>query len=150
MKFTNLLVPVIGKPIDDQAVQLAGQIARQTKAHVLAAHVIEVSRAMPLETESAAELHAGEMVLEHADAVARKLGVRVDTELLQARVAGPVIVELANERGIDLIIMGVPYRSPLEEFRLGTTVRHILRNALCQVWLCREQAPSSELATAKK
>ncbi len=147
MKFSKILVPVRGHAIDDHAIQLACRIARQDKAKVLAATVIEIHRTLPLETENPVEINMGEAVLEHAEEVARKAGVQIETELLQARVAGPVLIELASERGIDLIILGIRYRAPLEEFPLGTTPRHIFRNARCQVWMCRQEATVEDGAT---
>ncbi len=140
MKFSKILVPVAGVPIDDQAVRLACLTARYNKARVLLVHVIEVRRTMPLESENDAEIERGEQVLAQADRVAHQIGVQTESELLQARAVAPVLLDLATDRGIDLIVMGVPYRPPLDEFRIGTNVREILKNARCQVWLCREQA----------
>ncbi len=148
MKFTKILAPLKGAPIDVQAVQLACQTARSCRARVVMIHIIQVSRAQPLEVEDNAEIQRGEEILEKAEKLAEDLGVHPETELLQARSVGPVILEEANRRGIDLIVMGVPYHSPLEEFQLGTAVRYVLKNALCQVWLCREAA--SQPATEKK
>lgn len=146
MKFTKILVPLKGAPIDAQAVLLACQTAKYAHAKVVLIHIIQVSRAQPLEVEDNAEIQRGEEILEKAEKLAQDLGVHPETELLQARSIGPVILEEANRRGIDLIVMGVPYRSPLDEFQLGTAVRYVLKNALCQIWLCREAAsqPVSE------
>ncbi|MCL5952550.1 MAG: universal stress protein [Chloroflexi bacterium] len=140
MKFSKILVPVKGHAVDEQAIRLACQTARQDKAKVLAVTVMELHRTLPLESESPTQIETGEAVLEHAERAARNVGVQIETELLQARVAGPILLELANDRGIDLIILGIPYRPPLDEIALGTTPRHIFRNARCQVWLCRQEA----------
>ncbi len=146
MKFTKILVPLKGAPIDARAVQVASQTARLSHARLVMIHVIQVSRAQPLEVEDNAEIQRGEEILEKAEKLAQDLGVHPETELLQARSVGPVILEEANRRGIDLIVMGVPYRSPLEEFQLGTAVRYVLKNALFEIWLCREAAsePAAE------
>ncbi len=145
MKFLKILVPVKGLAIDDQAVSLACQTARQSKARVVLTHVIEMHRALPLETESAPDIERGESILGHADRLARDLGVQPETELLQARVVGPVLLDEATKQGVDLIVLGVPYRPPLDEFPLGSTVRHLLKNARCSVWLCREPAETSRV-----
>ena len=60
------------------------------------------------------------------------------TELLQAREAGPAIVDEAVERGIDLIIMAISYKKPFGEFDLGSTVPYVLKNAPCRVLIWRE------------
>ncbi len=140
MKFSKILVPVTGAAIDDQAVRLACQAARSARARVLLVHVIEVRRTLPLESENVADIDRGEQVLTHADQIAHQMGVQAESELLQARAVAPVLLDLAADRQMDLIVMGVPYHPPLDEFRLGTTVREILKTARCQVWLCREQA----------
>lgn len=140
-KYSKILVPVEGIVSDDHAIQLACQTARQNKAAVVAVYVIEVQRTQPLESENAAELERAEGVLKHAETVAKENGVRIETELLQARVAGSALVNEATERGMDLIVMGAPYRRPLGDFHLGSTANYILQNATCQVWLCREAPP---------
>lgn len=140
MKFSKILVPVKGHAVDDQVIRLACITARQYKAKVSVLHVIEMRRSLPLEAENAPEIQHAEEILEHVSQVAREAGYQVQTELLQARAVAPVLLEEAADRGSDLIIMGVPYRPPLEEFYIGSTVRYILKNAVCPVWLCREQA----------
>ncbi len=150
MKFTKILVPLKGAAIDAQAVGLACQTARALHARVVMIHVIQVSRAQPLEVEDNAEIQRGEAILEKAERLAQDQGVHPETELLQARSVGPVILEEANRRGIDLVVMGVPYRSPLEEFQMGTAVRYVLKNALCEVWLCREAAVQSAAEKQKE
>ncbi len=71
MKFTKILVPLKGAPIDDQAVRLACQTARQSHARVVMIHIIQISRALPLEVENSAEIQRGEEVLEKAEKLAR-------------------------------------------------------------------------------
>ena len=59
----------------------------------------------------------------------------VDTDLLQAREAGPTIVEEAVEQGADLILMGVKYKRRFGQFSLGSAVPYVLKNAPCRVIL---------------
>ena len=141
MKFTNILVPVSGLPLEEESIQLACQMARQDKAKVLLLYVITVQRALPLNAESTPEIERAEKILEHAEAVARKCGVAVETDLLQARSAGAALVDAALERGVDLIVMSVPFRRKPELFYLGTTTTYVLNHAACRVWFCR--APAS-------
>lgn len=138
MGFTNILVPVSGISVDEEALRLAMQIARQDKAKVMAIHVIEVQRNLPVDAEMAGQLEHGEKILAHAEQIAKACKGSLDVELLQARSAGAALVNEARERRIDLIILGAPYRNPLGEFVLGTTTQYLLKNAPCRVWLCRE------------
>jgi nucleotide-binding universal stress UspA family protein len=137
-KFSKILVPVRGIAPDDRAVGLASLIARRNKAAVLAICVIEVQRALPLDAENAAQTEHAEQVLKRAEQVAKENGIKIETEVLQARAAGAALLNEAAERGVDLIIMGIPYREPLVGVPLGSTASYILNNARCEVWLCRE------------
>ncbi len=140
MKFSKILVPVVGTPLDDDAIRLACLIARQDKAKVLVIHVIEVERAQPLDAQNTPQVQRAELALERAEQVAKQIWSQVDSDLLQARAAGPALVDEAAERGVDLIIMSVPNRKSLGEFHLGTTTTYVLKNAPCRVWLCRQPA----------
>ena len=139
-KFTKILVPVAGMPYEDEVIRFAALVARQDKASLLLIYVIEIQRTLPLDAENAPEIERGEAVLQHAEQVASQNKVRAETELLQARVVGSVLMDEANERRVDLVIMGVPYREPIGEFSLGTTASYIMKNASCPVWICRESA----------
>jgi nucleotide-binding universal stress UspA family protein len=143
------LVPIKGLPSDDAAIRLACQIAKSTKARVVAIHVIEVQRNLPLDSENETQLQRAEVLLGHAEQVARAVRGTLETDLLQARVAGVALVDETAARQADLIVMGIPYRSPLGDFQLGTTTLYLLKNAPCPVWLCREAAPSGKTALEK-
>lgn len=62
----------------------------------------------------------------------------MESELLQAREVGPALVDEAIERGVDLIIIGVPYKKRFGEFNLGKVAPYMLKNAPCRVWLVRQ------------
>lgn len=150
MIFSRILVPVKGIPIDDTAIRLACQIAKGTKAQILAIHVIEVERHLPLDVEDEARMNRADTVLAHAEHIAKSLRSSLETEVLQARSAGAALMNEAATRGVDLIVMGIPYRHMVGgDFRLGTTTQYILKNATCPVWLCREAAPAKNANAAK-
>lgn len=133
-------MPIRGTDADDEAVRLACALAQKAKAKLYVAHVIEVERSLPLDAEVDSELEKAEEVLTRAEDVAADVGYDIDTDLLQARDAGPGIVEEARQREVDLIIMGVGYKKRLGEFDLGETIGHVLKEAPCQVLLYRGAA----------
>jgi nucleotide-binding universal stress UspA family protein len=149
-KISQILVPIEGTPADAAAIRLACQIARQDKARLLVVFVIEVKRAMPLDLENAPDIDHGEQLLAQAENLAKPLGVKIETELLQARHAGPTIINEVVERNVDLIIIGIPYRDSIGDFQLDATASHIMKAATCQVWLCRQPAQDSEDDKPKK
>lgn len=138
MNIKKVLVAVGGAKADDEAIALACKTAKYSKAQVYAIHVIEVKRALPLDAELPLESRKGEDILSHAESVARQQDYAVETELLQARQVGPAIVDEARDRQVDLIILGIDYKTRFGEFTLGNTAPYVLKNAPCRVWLCRE------------
>jgi len=64
-----------------------------------------------------------------------------EAELLQSRRAGPAIVQEAVDKGVDAIVLGIPYTEQFGDFSLGETVPYVLKNAPCRVILWREPMP---------
>jgi nucleotide-binding universal stress UspA family protein len=91
MRLSNILVPVAGTSADDAAIRLACQIARQDKSKVWLIFVIEVQRHLPLDAENEAQARHAESVLESAALIARSAKYPAETEILQARLAGPAL-----------------------------------------------------------
>jgi nucleotide-binding universal stress UspA family protein len=143
MRVERILVPVHNNGCDDEALRLAGEIAKANKAKVHALYVIEVKRELPLDAEIAQETSKAEKVLHHLEQLGRELKCPVEATLLQARDVGPAVVQEAMERGAELIVMQMPYKKRFGSFTLGDTIPYILKNALCQVILCREAMTSN-------
>lgn len=135
MKFSRILVPVTGTQADEEAVELACGLAKQNKSQVHAIYIITLKRDLPLDAEIEPEIQKAEDILESMEEVARKAGCRMDTEVLQAREAGPAIINEAVEREIDLILLGIAYKMRFGEFSLGEVVPYVLKNSPCRVIL---------------
>jgi nucleotide-binding universal stress UspA family protein len=133
----SLLVPVDGSPESMKAVEFACGLAKRNKGKVHVVHVIEVKRSLPLDAELVTEALRGEEILDEAEKIAKRNDLEVEGDLLQAREAGHAIVDEASERGVDAIVVGVPFSRPFGEFELGRVPAHILKNAACQVILLR-------------
>jgi nucleotide-binding universal stress UspA family protein len=134
----RILVPVKGERVDEDALRLAGEVARRNKGVVYAVHVIEVDRSFPLEAQMDSAIEKGDKVLGRVEELARQAKYSVETEVLQAREVGPAVVEEARERDADLLILGLSYKETFGEFSLGHVAPYILKHAPCPVWLCRE------------
>lgn len=144
----RILVPVRGEPADQQALLLAGEIARHTKGTLYIVYIIEVPRTLPLHASSETELDRAESILSQMEGICERQHIRAETELLQARQAGPAVVDEAAERGVDLIIIGMSYKRRYGEFTLGNSIPYILEHASCPVWVLRE--PIMQEATNSK
>lgn len=135
MEFNRILVPVIGTEADDEAIKLACRLAKKDKGKIWALYVLTVKRALPLEAEIEQEIKQAEEILDHAEVVAEEQDYDLETDLLQAREAGPTIVDEAVERKVDLILMGLKYKKRFGQFSLGDAVPYVLKNAPCRVIL---------------
>ncbi len=134
----RILVPVVGNPADEEAMQLACFLAKKNKAKIWAVYVILLKRSLPVDAEVDAEINRGEAILDHIESIAEELDCNVETDLLQARDAGPTIVEEAADHSVDLIIMGIQYKRRLGQFSLGDVVPYVLKNAACRVILYQQ------------
>jgi len=140
MEFHKILVPVIGTQADEEAIRLACSLAKKAKAKIHAVYVIVVKRSVPLDAEIKSEIEKAEGILDHVEGVAEEHDYELETDVLQAREAGPAIVDEAVERDIDLILIGVTYKRRFGQFSLGSVVPYVLKNAPCRVILYQERA----------
>ncbi len=138
----RILVPVNGGQTDVEAVRLACRLARRGKAKVIAVTVLEIRRSLALSAVQDAETDRAEALLAHSEKVARELETDIDTELLQARDAGPAIVEEIAQWKADLVVLGMPFRMRFGEFHMGRTAPYVLRHAACRALLFREPPPA--------
>ncbi len=144
MEFKKILVPVIGTEADDEAIRLACQLAKKDKGKILAVYVILLKRTLPLDAQIEPEITKAEKILDHAESIADEQNYEIETVLLQAREAGPTIVDEAIEHEIDLILMGIEYKQHFGQYSLGSVVPYVLKNAHCRVILYHQYTPENE------
>ena len=133
-----VLVPVNGSVVDERAVDIALLMARRYHSEVTAIYVVEVPQRLPLDTEMTDEIARGEEVLQEAERWASQYGWNLNVELLQARGAGPAMVDEALGRRAGLIVMGTQLYRRAGEMTVGrSTVPYVLKNAPCEVVVCR-------------
>ena len=135
MEFKKILVPVAGTQADDEAIRLACRLAKKHKSKIWAVYVITLERSLPLYAQINSEIRKAEDILDHAESIAEEEEYELETDLLQARDAGPTIVDEAVERDVDLILMGVEYKRRFGQFSLGNVVLYVLKSAPCRVIL---------------
>jgi nucleotide-binding universal stress UspA family protein len=135
MEFKKVLVPVVGTDADDEAIRLACRLAKKDKGKIWAVYVVTVKRALPLDAEIEPEIVKAEEILDHVQSIAEEQDSEIETDLLQAREAGPAIIEEAVGREVDLILVGVEYKRRFGQFSLGSVVPYLLKNAPCRVIL---------------
>jgi nucleotide-binding universal stress UspA family protein len=134
----RILVPVSGAHTDAEAVRLGCRLARRGKAKVMVVTVLEIRRGLALGTVQDVEMDRAEKILDDAEKIARELETEIETELLQARDAGPAIVEEIAHWKADEVVIGMPFRMRFGEFHMGRTAPYVLRHAACRAMLFRE------------
>jgi len=135
MEFHKILVPIIGTEADEEAMKLACRLAKKDRGKIWAVYVITVQRTLPLDAEVEPEIQKAEDILDHMEMVAEEQDYEVEIDVLQAREAGPAIIDEAAERGVDLILIGVKYKRRFGKFSLGNVVPYVLKNSPCPVIL---------------
>jgi len=137
MDISKVLVPIVGNGVDRDVVRLACELAEENDASVYAVYVIEVERSLPLDAAQEQKTVKAEEILAHAEQMALEDGYHIDTGILQAREAGPALVNEAKEGNVDLIVLGVGYKKRLGVFNIGDTTSYVLKEAPCGVVLYR-------------
>lgn len=141
--FRRAIVALNGAPSDARIVRLVAAQAARSKAELIAVHVVEIDWTLPLDADIAGRSEAVQQVLDSAEAIAEAYKLTMEPVLLQARDVGAAIVDEATERGVDLLVLGLPYRMRFGgDFAIGRTIPYVLQNAPCAVWVVRE--PMSE------
>jgi APA family basic amino acid/polyamine antiporter len=136
LEYRNVLVPIVWQRESEAAVDLACRLAVERHGSIVALTVIEVPLELPLDAALGGEdeRRANEL-LDEARAIGDAYGVNVIGRLVRARRAGRAIVDEAERRESEIIVMGAPRRNvhrPRGKI-FGGTVDFVLKNAPCRV-----------------
>ena len=148
MGVSSVLVAVSGESSDAQAVELACELldSRKGRLHIL--YIIEIERRFPVDAEIAPATAKGEEVLSRMEKLAKSRKCRTEAELLQARQAGPAVVQEAVDKNVDLIVLGCLYKEAYGSFSLNYVIPYVLKNAPCRVIVWRDSVPQVPSDTA--
>jgi APA family basic amino acid/polyamine antiporter len=167
-EFGSILVPISGRPLDDDIVQTAARLAGSTHdaleeegAVIEAIWVFEVPLALPLDASLPEEqVQRAREALARAKVVGEEYeGVEVATAIVRARRGGEAIVREARRRGVEAIVLAAEEPSrvrggallggaggPLENY-VGEVTRYVIRKAPCRVILT---APAADRGRASE
>lgn len=110
-----------------------------------------------------AQKEQSEQIVQQAEAVLSPSQVRVQTLTFMSE-PGPCICQVAQQQGIDVIIMGSDSRKPkyssggnaatdsrrgLNQIRLSATADFVIHHAPCSVLLCRASRTSTDVASTQ-
>jgi APA family basic amino acid/polyamine antiporter len=132
IEYRTIVVPVVRSPESEEALVAAARLAAERRATVAIIHVIEVPLDLPLDVELPEQEQEAHDVLDNAAALVESYGVTAVTRLLRARAAGPAIVEEAERRNAELIVLGAPRERPRRRI-FGDTADYVLKHASTRV-----------------
>lgn len=143
----RILVPLVGDDeVDMPALKIAAMLlVGREGAEVSLLHVIEVPFERTLDAEDERAVAHADDVLTRAEQFLGAKEISARTSTVQARAAGPAIVDDANDVGAELIVMGLRYKKRFGgQWDAGRTVPYVMRNSTAPVWCLR--AETKELA----
>lgn len=141
----DIAVILAGEKLDANLVYLGCQMAKGAKRKVHLVHVIEVPRALPLKAVLSQESEHAEQMLGSAMQIAERVGSDAIPEVVQARDAGPAIVDEVRDHHCGLLLIGLIRHGDRTQGDLGRTISYVLANAPCRVWLVQD--PPNPYAT---
>jgi APA family basic amino acid/polyamine antiporter len=93
--------------------------------------VVVVPLELPLDADLHTQLAQANELLDESASIAQSYGVRSVERVVRARQAGRAIVDEAERRGAEIIVLGAPRGKHRQIF--GHTVDYVLKNAPCRV-----------------
>ncbi|HEY2354806.1 MAG TPA: universal stress protein [Gaiellaceae bacterium] len=136
LEFRSILVPIAPGYPSDEAMDFACRLAAERRASIVAVTAIEIPLDMPLDTFLPDDVHEANEQLDEARAIGESYGVRVTGRIARTRNIGRAIVDEAERRNSEVIVMAGPRRMQLQRGRrqiFGDAVDFVLRHAPCRV-----------------
>ena len=132
-----ILVALNGSDTDGDVVTTACHISIGSKARMTLVYVIEIPRKYPLDVELAQMTSKAEETLDKMDKLCRKMKVKPNTVIVQARSMGTAIVAHSTEQTAEMIIMGDGKMARDNTHVISDDVAYVLKNANCKVMACK-------------
>lgn len=137
--FKHILMPTDGSEHSERAIERGIELARLCGSRVTGIHVMQDYRMMigaediaPGELEEGVEARERERAarfLAFVEDAAAAAGVTCDSVIVKGHQPYDAIVDAANERGCDLIVMTSRYRKSLASLLLGSEATRVLHRA---------------------
>jgi APA family basic amino acid/polyamine antiporter len=133
IEYRTIVLHVTDARVADEMTATALRLASERRARVVAVYTLEVPAARPLSQISPDDEARANEQLAEAEALGQVYGVQVISRLVRTRNAGRSLVEEADRRGSEIIVLGSPGRSARSARLFGSTVDYVLRHARCKV-----------------
>ena len=131
LEYRSILVPIVAGEESREAVEVAARLATERAGRIVLLRVIVVPLELPLDADLTEQVDDAYDLLDIAQAVAEPYGVRVVERIVRARHAGHAIVDEADRRGTEIVVLGA--RRGNYKAIFGSTVEYVLKHAPCRV-----------------
>ncbi|ELZ93506.1 universal stress protein [Haloferax volcanii] len=143
--YSHILFPTDGSDCADAALDHAIEHARTYDATLVVLYVADVREvgyaapALSLERVREALLESGEQVVDRVAQAAREAGVEVETVVTEGTPASEIIRH-ADEREVDLVVMGTHGRSGIDRYLIGSVAERVVRGSDAPVLTVRQES----------
>lgn len=146
MSYRNILVGTDGSLSADRAVDCAAHLAQAVQSDLVVASIYrhEPRSEWTDDTDlsdgdswQGTSARGAEDLVVRAREIAARDGVRTRGRSEPARRPGPGMVELAEELGVDLVVVGSRGMTGAKRFLLGSVPDHVAHHAHCDVLIVR-------------
>jgi APA family basic amino acid/polyamine antiporter len=131
LEYRTILVPIVVGDESREAVEVASRLATERAGRIVLLRVVVVPLELPLDADLSEQLDDAHDLLDEARAIAEPYGVRVVERVVRERKAGRAIVDEADRRGAEIVVLGAPRGAHRAIF--GHTVDYVLKHAPCRV-----------------
>lgn len=146
MNIQRILFPYTGVDEESDLLVQICRYAKAVKASVTVLQVVEVPLSLPEDAPSTAlpKMEEAHQLLECAELIARRNGIQVEVEVMQAREVGPGIVRVAESLPADLLVVAGVRSAHHPDEPMGETIGYLLRNAPCPIWIGCQPNPNGK------
>jgi APA family basic amino acid/polyamine antiporter len=138
VEYRSILLPISSDSVDDMMTATALQLAAESGTSLVVLYPIEVPLSESLSAVMERETEEAERQLREAAALGREYGVNVITRIVRTRNIGQAIVQEAERRRSEIIVLGARDRNKPGERLFGRRIDYVLRNAHCRVMVGAE------------
>lgn len=157
--FQNILVAVDGSPYSLQAEELVANLAKSFSSKVTVLHVIPHEIKHPAreylqipsnirEELEGSFLQRGRQIVQEAGALFAQEGVTAETILEEFADPAETILQVAEEKESDTLVLGNRGKSEIEDFALGGVAEKVVRHADRPVLIVKKKTEFSKILVA--
>jgi len=131
-EYSTILLPVDGSECSKAATTHAISVARMFKSKLIVLHVVNVEEEFLVGTYAEEVINKlreeGEKILDEIEEIAKQHGVQVEKRIESGNVAKRIL-EVSEEVGADLIVIGSQGKSKITEFLVGSVSEKVFRHS---------------------